>query len=93
MRFISRGVNETNRTYHGKMVDDLTEVMKEFIIYFCVLGCAVMVVGFIAIWMWTWTAERQTNRIRKLFFSTIMRQHIGWFDQQQVGDLTTRLAE
>ena len=42
---------------------------------------------------WTLTAERQTRRIRKLAFHNIMRQHIGWFDLHQTGELNVRLSE
>ena len=42
---------------------------------------------------WGITCERQVHRIRKQFFNAILRQEIGWFDTQQSGELTTRLAE
>ena len=42
---------------------------------------------------WTLTAERQTRRIRSLAFHNIMRQHIGYFDLHQTGELNVRLSE
>ena len=74
-------------------MSSLTDQLRDFIGYFCILGCCILIVGWIEMTLWVWTAERQGTRIRKLFFHSIMKQHIGWFDEQQVGELTTRLAE
>jgi ABC-type multidrug transport system fused ATPase/permease subunit len=38
-------------------------------------------------------AEKQTRKIRKLLFRSILRQEIGWFDVYKSGELTTRLTE
>ena len=62
-------------------------------IYFIYVGVGVIIFGFIGMTSWIWTAERQVFKIRRLFFRSIMRQSVGWFDKQQVGDLTARLAE
>ena len=42
---------------------------------------------------WSLTAERQSRRVRSLAFHNIMRQHIGWFDVHQTGELNVRLSE
>ncbi|ELU18040.1 hypothetical protein CAPTEDRAFT_197681 [Capitella teleta] len=68
-------------------------MLRGYIKYFCALGCGMFLLGSLAMSMWVWAAERQSTRIRKLFFQALMRQHIGWFDQQQVGELTARLAD
>ena len=41
---------------------------------------------------WALSCERQTQRIRKQFFSAILKQEIGWFDVHQSGELTSRLS-
>jgi ABC-type multidrug transport system fused ATPase/permease subunit len=71
----------------------VTGSMKKYIKFFCILGACMLVLGALSVALWMWTAERQSTRIRKLLFHAIMRQHIGWFDEQQVGELTTRLAD
>ena len=75
------------------IAESLADQLQSYITHFCILGCCVMVVGFVEMMLWMWTAERQAVRIRKRFFHSILKQHIGWFDEQQVGELTTRLAE
>jgi ATP-binding cassette subfamily B (MDR/TAP) protein 1 len=41
---------------------------------------------------WNLVATRNTKRIREEFMKAIMRQEIGWFDQNQTGELITRMS-
>ncbi len=41
---------------------------------------------------WNITAQRQVKRIREEYLKAIMRQEVGWFDQNQSGAITSRLA-
>lgn len=36
--------------------------------------------------------ENQTRRIRQLYFGSIMRQEVAWFDKTDTGELTTRMT-
>ncbi|ELT87338.1 hypothetical protein CAPTEDRAFT_150102 [Capitella teleta] len=74
-------------------VDNIGSRLQGYVTYFCVLGCIMFLLGAIAMTSWIWTAERQSSRIRKRFFQSVMRQHIGWFDEHQVGELTARLSD
>uniref|UniRef100_A0A8C4Y5L4 ABC-type xenobiotic transporter n=1 Tax=Gopherus evgoodei TaxID=1825980 RepID=A0A8C4Y5L4_9SAUR len=56
--------------------------------YTGVLFAAYMQVAF-----WTLAAGRQIKKIRQHFFHSIMRQEIGWFDVNDVGELNTRLID
>ena len=42
---------------------------------------------------WMLQAARQTKKIRLLFFKSILRQNIGFFDVNNAGELNTRIAE
>jgi ATP-binding cassette subfamily B (MDR/TAP) protein 1 len=42
---------------------------------------------------WMTACERQIYNIRKQFFYNILHQDISWFDKNQSGTLTTKLAE
>ena len=42
---------------------------------------------------WVLASTRQTRKIRQLFFRSIMRQEIGWFDVHHMGELNTRMSE
>ncbi|KAJ1860847.1 hypothetical protein LPJ57_006613, partial [Coemansia sp. RSA 486] len=41
---------------------------------------------------WAIAAENQGLRIRKLYYKSILRQDIGWFDTIKTGELTTRIT-
>ena len=58
-----------------------------------VVGCVVLVVGYITLACFMASAYRQGQRIRTLLFQSILRQEIGWFDTHDSGELNTRLAE
>ena len=38
-------------------------------------------------------AERQSRKIRKILFASILKQDIAWFDMYKEGSLTNRLTE
>ena len=38
-------------------------------------------------------AECQVHRIRGLFFKSVLRQDIGWYDTHQTGDFAVKMAE
>ena len=42
---------------------------------------------------WGLTAERQVHKLRKVYFRSILRQEMGWFDTFDSGELNTRLSE
>jgi ATP-binding cassette subfamily B (MDR/TAP) protein 1 len=62
-------------------------------LYFLIIAGAAMVASFLELFCWTLTAQRQTHRIRAKFFAAVLNQHIGWFDANQAGQMTSRLAE
>ena len=62
-------------------------------VYFILVGVVALVSGYTAMSLWTWAGERQITNIRKKFFRGVLRQHIGWFDTHQVGELNSRFSE
>lgn len=52
-----------------------------------------LLVGYLQVCLWTLAAGRQVKRIRTLFFHSVMRQEISWFDITETGELNTRLSE
>ncbi|KAJ6666730.1 hypothetical protein lerEdw1_020454 [Lerista edwardsae] len=71
----------------------LGEQMTRYAYYYSGIGAAVLVVSYGEIAFWTLAAGRQIKRIRQHFFHAIMRQEIGWFDVNDVGELNTRLID
>ncbi|NXT21654.1 MDR1 protein, partial [Syrrhaptes paradoxus] len=61
--------------------------------YYSGIAAAVLLAAYIQTSFWTLAAGRQIKKIRENFFHAIMRQDIGWFDVNDVGELNTRLLD
>ncbi|XP_065886098.1 ATP-dependent translocase ABCB1-like [Dysidea avara] len=61
---------------------------------FIAFACLAGIVGFLRTFCFSVSGEALTARLRSISFKAIMRQDIGWFDQEQnsTGALTTRLS-
>ncbi|XP_061441602.1 ATP-dependent translocase ABCB1 isoform X2 [Rhineura floridana] len=73
--------------------EKLQEQMTRYSIYYSAMGAGVFVASYIHIACWTLAAGRQIKKIRQHFFHAIIRQEIGWFDVNDVGELNTRLID
>ncbi|KAF7245881.1 Multidrug resistance protein 1, partial [Varanus komodoensis] len=71
----------------------LRHCTSRYAYYYTGLGFAVLLAAYVHIACWTLAAGRQIKRIRQYFFHAIMRQDIGWFDVNDVGELNTRLTD
>lgn len=71
----------------------LEEDMTTFAIYYSIMGFGVLLAAYIQVSFWTLAAGRQVKRIRRLFFHSIMKQEISWFDVNETGELNTRLTD
>ncbi|KAJ2334096.1 hypothetical protein GGI00_002013, partial [Coemansia sp. RSA 2681] len=65
---------------------------RKFCLWFLGLGLLQWIVSFGVNACWAVAAENQGLRIRQLFYVSIMRQDIGWFDTVKTGELTTRIT-
>ncbi|NXX73468.1 MDR1A protein, partial [Urocolius indicus] len=61
--------------------------------YYSAIAAAVLFAAYIQTSFWTLAAGRQIKKIRENFFHAIMKQEIGWFDVNDVGELNTRLLD
>ncbi|KAB0396205.1 hypothetical protein E2I00_007053, partial [Balaenoptera physalus] len=80
-----------------KLCFSLTKISNNpffrLILYYVGIGVTAMVFGYIQISFWVMTAARQTTRIRKQFFHSILSQDISWFDSCDIGELNTRMTD
>ncbi|XP_060086046.1 ATP-dependent translocase ABCB1-like [Ylistrum balloti] len=76
-----------------QLENSLLDQMGTFAIYYIIIGCGVLVVGYCQVTFWAIAAERQSHRIRQAFFKNVIRQEIGWFDTHESGELNTRLSD
>ncbi|XP_072707607.1 ATP-dependent translocase ABCB1 isoform X2 [Ciconia boyciana] len=75
--------------FFGKLEEDMTR----YAYYYSAIAAAVLLAAYIQTSFWTLAAGRQIKKIREIFFHAIMRQEIGWFDVNDVGELNTRLLD
>ncbi|NXU20405.1 MDR1 protein, partial [Pardalotus punctatus] len=61
--------------------------------YYSGIAAGVLLAAYMQTSFWTLAAGRQIKKIREKFFHAIMRQEIGWFDVNDVGELNTRLLD
>ncbi|XP_073533888.1 ATP-binding cassette sub-family B member 5-like isoform X1 [Phyllobates terribilis] len=71
----------------------LPEQMTEYALYYVAIGAAVMLCGYGQVSFWVLAAARQTRRMRKMFFHSVLSQEMSWFDVTKSGELNTRLTE
>ncbi|XP_075683429.1 ATP-binding cassette sub-family B member 5-like isoform X1 [Rhinoderma darwinii] len=71
----------------------LPEQMTVFSLYYVGIGAAVLLCGYVQVSFWVLAAARQTRRMRKMFFHSVLSQEMSWFDVTKSGELNTRLTE
>ncbi|CAG8762839.1 9902_t:CDS:2, partial [Acaulospora morrowiae] len=54
--------------------------------------CGVFVCAYTHMSLWMMAGERQAKRVRELYFASILRQDIAFFDSSSTGDVTTRIS-
>ncbi|XP_004464362.4 ATP-binding cassette sub-family B member 5 [Dasypus novemcinctus] len=87
---------KTNTTNYQNCTDSQEKLNEDIIVltlYYVGIGLAALVFGYMQISFWVMTAARQTKRIRKQFFHSILAQDISWFDGCDVGELNTRMTD
>ncbi|CAI2729850.1 unnamed protein product [Schistosoma spindalis] len=86
--FIFKGV--VNEFTGGDVV---AENIYSSVKWFAALGAAMFLVSFIQDFCMNISASRQINRIRLLYFKSILRQDIPWCDEQSSGSLISKLSQ
>ncbi|XP_054241150.1 ATP-dependent translocase ABCB1 isoform X2 [Indicator indicator] len=76
-----------------EILNKLEEDMTRYAYYYCGIAAGVLLAAYIQTSFWTLAAGRQIKKIREKFFHAIMKQEIGWFDVNDVGELNTRLLD
>ncbi|XP_056375699.1 ATP-binding cassette sub-family B member 5-like isoform X2 [Hyla sarda] len=71
----------------------IEEQMTMFSYYYAAIGAAVLVCGYVQVSFWVLAAARQTRRMRKTFFHSVLSKDMSWFDVTKSGELNSRLTE
>ncbi|NWU88536.1 MDR1 protein, partial [Upupa epops] len=75
------------------ILSKLEEDMTRYAYYYSAIAAGVLLAAYAQTAFWTLSAGQQIKKIREKFFHAIMRQEIGWFDVNDVGELNTRLLD
>ncbi|CAF3869833.1 unnamed protein product, partial [Rotaria sp. Silwood1] len=72
---------------------DLKDQTNNQIIFFIIIGCVLIICGYIRVAAFNITAERQTRTIRQILFQSILKKDIVYFDTHKTGELNTLLSD
>ena len=78
----------------GKYVSahDLVSQVSSNTLFFIYLAITVFVSTYIFMSCFVFTSERQTHQIRSAYLKAVLRQNMGWFDNQGAGEVTVRIT-
>lgn len=75
-------------TDQSQILDEIGGIAK----WFLVLGAVAFVTGVFQVRFSLIFAQQVTNRIRNLYFNSLMRQDMTWYDSVETGELTARVS-
>ncbi|CAM2704626.1 unnamed protein product [Rotaria socialis] len=73
--------------------DDFMSKVGKQSMWLVIMGCAIIVVGYFQVALWSIACERQTRRLREILFRSILSKEMAYFDTNKSGQLSTRLAD
>ncbi|XP_065575125.1 ATP-dependent translocase ABCB1-like isoform X2 [Artemia franciscana] len=73
--------------------EDLMVIVERFAIAVSILGAIVTLLGYLFVSLLNASAENQVFRIRALFFESIIRQDVGWYDVTSTNDFASKITE
>ncbi|CAG8451736.1 11792_t:CDS:10 [Diversispora eburnea] len=81
----SKGFSETAK-------NDLEDAVVDKVILFLILGGVVFVAAYFQMVLWMISGENQAKRLRQIYYHSILRQDIAYFDSNSTGDVTSRIS-
>ena len=73
--------------------DDFFTAVDGEVYRFVGIAVGVFIAGFIQVAFFQAACERQVKKIRLLYYRSILKQDISWFDANPSGELSSRLTE
>eukprot|EP00047_Mylnosiga_fluctuans_P015769 m.49151 g.49151 ORF g.49151 m.49151 type:complete len:1362 (+) comp6094_c0_seq1:38-4123(+) len=71
---------------------DMLDKVKGVAVIYLYLGAAAFATAYFQVAVFVVTGQRQGRRMRRAYFRSLLRQEMGWYDTQETGSLTARLA-
>lgn len=79
---------EENEEFRNSITNEIGSVAK----YFLILAAVAFVTSFIQVHFQLIVAHRICGRLRRLYFTSLMSQDYTWYDKNDGGELTARVA-
>ena len=76
---------------YDKELDKIEKKINKMIFYFVILGVFTFLGNFFMLFMWGYSALRQMNKMKKNYFSIILRQEQAWFDENNAFEFSTKV--
>ena len=73
--------------------DSIMDEVKKNSLYISLAGVGAFLLSYLEIACFTIAGERQARVVRDRYFSSLLNQDIGWFDQQTTESIVTKVAE
>ncbi|EDR22660.1 multidrug resistance protein, putative [Entamoeba dispar SAW760] len=74
------------------IVEEVKESVNKVVVKMVYFGVISMVLSFMRTFSLFVVSQREGIRVRKLYFKSLLRQDATWYDFQESGELTTRIA-
>ncbi|KAL3285372.1 hypothetical protein HHI36_019479 [Cryptolaemus montrouzieri] len=82
-----------NGTNTSAATDTFLDDVRLFSIQMVCIGSAMLILGYISMETFSYTAMKQIYRIRSLYTERALKQDISWYDQHQTGDFASKMSD
>eukprot|EP00158_Paraphelidium_tribonemae_P003609 Partr_v1_DN26254_c0_g1_i1_m48178 putative (ABC) transporter len=89
---MNRGIIPSDQQAIDNAKQKVSDDVIQSVILFISIGAAAFLAAYLSQACWIFAGERQAHRIREKFLTAILNQDVPFFDENEVGDLTTRLS-
>ena len=72
---------------------NVEKAIGKYAIIFLIIAVICLTAATLQIVMFTWSSAAQAKRIRAMFYESVVKQEIGWFDLNTVGEINSKIAE
>ena len=72
---------------------EIRRVASKTAFYMFLVGIACFLFSSVAVYCWGYLGEKINKRVRKMYFSSMVGQELGWFDTNNPDSMTTRYIE
>lgn len=73
--------------------DELQDAVNFVAMIFAIMAGGALIVGTLQVYCWSTFGERQTQKMREAYVSSLLSQEVGWFDVNGAAEQSTKVAD